>query len=166
MRGGSTTSKKGRTKGSTGSPGRRTVVRGRRGYTSRYIPTLGIYRVLVGKRKRAEGTNGRFGPFRGSRVTEEPTVKGREQIEVFRRLGSPQCDIQVENYTTRSREKHLLDSGCTREAVGIHYARRMKLKLVKLEKPSYVRLMDGKTVYEITHKTRQHIAISGTNGRK
>jgi len=70
------------------------------------------------------------------------------------------------NYTLNTMQEQFVDSGCTAEVVGQHYAQRRKLKLEKLPYPIYGKLMDGKTTIRTTHLTRQTIAIKGTNGTK
>lgn len=62
--------------------------------------------------------------------------------------------------------QHLVDSGCSREFVGLKEAKAQGLRLERLKQRVTLHMIDDKATKEIKYATWQNIAIEGTNGTK
>lgn len=84
----------------------------------------------------------------------------------YRSLGSNLTYLPVYNSTLKTMTKHLLDSGCSREFVGLDYAKKNNLRYERLKQRVTLRMINENETREIKYATWQNIVIKGANGTR
>ncbi len=103
---------------------------------------------------------------RSGRILDSGAIKEIASREIcFRRISGNTFLIPFTNRTTGVTGEQFLDSGATRELVGLKYARRKGLKLRRLTEPHFMTLADSTVQLEVKYATWQKVKLQGTNGK-